>query len=102
MRHELLDEGYSVNCVDDGVDAVVSIIENSTYDFVLLDMRLPGIDGPDVLRLIKIINPDLHVIAFIADGENDESLRKGAAVCFAKPFLFETVKLYIRNQLSCG
>ena len=84
---ELHEHGYLADGVADGVQAVLKVLE-TRYDFVLLDIKLPRLDGLNALRIIKKIDPDLPVITFTGHagrGEMAESVRLGAVTCLLKP-----------------
>ena len=63
LKNELEEDRHAVDIVHDGVEAVLRFI-NNVYDFVLLDLRMPRLNGIDVLRIIKTINPDTPAITF--------------------------------------
>ncbi|MCS7280425.1 MAG: response regulator [Desulfobacterota bacterium] len=60
-REELEDEGFSVELAEDGLEAIEKI-KKEPYDLVILDIRMPGMDGMKTLNEIKSINKDLPVI----------------------------------------
>jgi len=78
---------------EDGLDGIARLRER-TYDVVLLDWQLPGIDGPAVLALLRALEaqtgrPRAHVIAVTAHaaaGDRDACLAAGADDYLAKPF----------------
>jgi DNA-binding response OmpR family regulator len=99
LKNELEEERHTVDVVSDGVEAVLRFI-NNVYDFVLLDIRMPRLNGIDVLRIIKTINPDVPAITFsgkAGDIEMKESLNFGAIKCFRKPFEIAQIKDSIKN-----
>jgi CheY-like chemotaxis protein len=88
LQNELRDEEYSVDLVRDGVEAVLSLISKS-YDFILMDIGMPRLNGIDALRIIKKFKP--HTLAILYSGEAEaqemeESIRAGAMKLLAKPF----------------
>jgi len=99
LKNELEEERHAVDVVSDGVEAVLHFI-NNVYDFVLLDIRMPRLNGVDALKIIKEINPDVPAITFsgkAGDLEMEESLRCGAIKCFRKPFEIAQLKTDIKN-----
>ena len=94
LKQELTDAGHTVEHAADGVEGVLRSIEKR-FDFVLLDIRMPLLDGINALRIIKKIRPDLPAVTYsgnAASGEMAESLRAGAIRCFIKPFLIGQLK----------
>ena len=81
-------ENYSVRLAKNGVEAYKKI-EEEQPDCVLLDMKMAGIDGTDVLKKIKKEWPEVPVIMMTAYGELEkieEVLALGAEKYFTKPF----------------
>ncbi|MGB2698331.1 MAG: response regulator [Candidatus Zixiibacteriota bacterium] len=84
----LTEEGYQVEGIADGLDALEKVKDNS-FDVMLFDHRLPQMNGIELLRTVKRINPDISVI--IMTGEVNlhsviESIRNGACDFIIKPF----------------
>lgn len=94
LKRELEDEGYEVDLVTDGVEAVLRFIDSS-YDFVLLDIKMPKLDGINALRIMKRLRPEIPAITISGNagsGEMAESVRAGAIRCFTKPFEISQLK----------
>lgn len=94
LKKELEEDNYIVDLVNDGVEAVACFIENS-YDFVLLDIKLPKLDGTNALRVIKKLNPEIQAITFSGHAGNTEmaeSIEAGAIKCLTKPFEIAQLK----------
>lgn len=94
-------EGYRTFQAANGISAL-DIVKTHNPDMVLLDIKIPGMDGIEILRRMKKINKDIKVIIMTAYGELDmikEAMNLGAITYFAKPFdideLRETVRKYI-------
>jgi len=101
LKNELEEEKHTVDVVSDGVEAVLHFI-NKIYDFVLLDLRMPRLNGTDALRIIKTINPRVPVITFSGNAgseEIEESVKCGAGKCFRKPFEIGQLRKDIKNYL---
>jgi two-component system response regulator AtoC len=102
LKNELEEERHAVDVVSDGVEAVLRFI-NDAYDFVLLDIRMPRLNGIDALRIIKKINPNVPAITIsgkAGDLEMAESVRCGAIKCFRKPFEIAQLKNDIKSYTS--
>ncbi|MDH4229353.1 MAG: response regulator [Nitrospirota bacterium] len=61
LREELVEEGYDVTTFPNG-EEVLTVLESGRPDLLLLDIRMPGIDGIKVLQRAKQKYPDLPVI----------------------------------------
>lgn len=105
LKSELEEDGYIVTLVNDGVEAVLKFIGNgkeSGYDFVLLDIKMPSLDGINTLRIIKKLNPDVPAITFSGNagsGEMAASVKVGAIRCLTKPFEIAQLKSDIKKYI---
>ena len=91
IRRGLAAEGWSVDHAADGEDALEHAASNS-YDVILLDLMLPGIQGQDVcrkLRARKSKTPILMLTALDSPEEKIEGLKMGADDYLPKPFDFD-------------
>lgn len=80
-------EGYQVKSVGDGASAV-TILEEDEYDLMLLDLKMPGMDGLQVLDKAVSLSPNTMVIMLTAHGSMEsaiEALRQGAHDYILKP-----------------
>ena len=95
-------EGYRVTAVKDGYEAIKAIDEGS-FDLALVDLRMPGLDGIEVLENIKKRKPQIPVIIYTGYGSVTtavEAMRKGAADYLAKPFSPEELKAGVKKALE--
>jgi DNA-binding NtrC family response regulator len=79
-----------------------TIIDSELVDVVVTDLRMPGMDGHELLRYIRKTKPDLPVIVMTADWVQeleDEILPLGAVQCMKKPFDLAEMVSSISNQL---
>ncbi|MFA7468035.1 MAG: sigma-54 dependent transcriptional regulator, partial [Desulfotomaculaceae bacterium] len=77
-------------------------IREESPSLAILDLRLPDMDGLDVLKEAKAINPKLPVIMLTAHGTIEtaiEAMKIGAADYITKPFDLEELKLVIKQNL---
>ena len=91
IRRGLSAEGWAVDHAADGEDALEHAALN-TYDVILLDLMLPGIQGQDVcrkLRARKSKTPILMLTALDSPEEKVDGLKMGADDYLAKPFDFD-------------
>ena len=97
-------EGYTTMQAPNGKVAL-EIVRNEAPDLVLLDMKIPGMDGLEILKHIKEINPEIKVIMMTAYGELDmikQASDLGALMHFTKPFDIDEMRLAVNNHLRGG
>lgn len=99
LADELSANGFEAEKAFDGVEAVLRVIDGG-LDAVLMDIRMPKLDGVNALRIIRRISPSLPVITFTGQagqGDMAASTQLGAFTCLLKPILteklVETLKL---------
>ena len=89
----LTDEGYDATGVADGTEAIAAITQYS-FDVVVTDLRMPGIDGLEVLRRVRELSPQALVLLITAYASVEtavEALRNGAHDYILKPLIVEDV-----------
>lgn len=97
----LRDEGYAVDTVATGAEAL-SRIQRNRFDAVLLDVWLPDLEGIEVLRQLRSIDPDLGVIVMSGHGTIETAVRAtklGAFDFLEKPLSLERVLIVLQNVL---
>lgn len=102
LKSELEEERYRVNLVNDGVEAVLSFIHNS-YDFVVIDIEMPKLDGINALRIIRKLSPGVPTIAYSGNAvysEMEELSKDGAIKYFTKPFEIAELKECIKRYFN--
>ncbi len=78
----------------------LSILKSEKIDLLILDVRLPGINGLDILKEVKISTPDIEVIIVSAHGDMDtviKSMRLGAFDYLRKPFRLIDIQIAIER-----
>ena len=88
LSSELESEGYVVATAGDG-DEAITVLQGKSFDLVLLDIKMPRVDGFEVLRFIKERYPATKVIMLtgFADLKNAiESKKLGAEYFVSKPY----------------
>ena len=93
--------GYAVDVTGDGREGLW-MVESSSYDVVVLDLMLPGIDGLSVLRELRRKQNSTHVLILTAKDTVEDRVRgldAGADDYLVKPFAFE--ELLARIQALC-
>lgn len=94
-------EGYITFQASNGVQAL-SIVEQDRPDLVLLDMKIPGMDGIEILRRLKEIDQTIEVFIMTAYGELDmiqQAKDLGARTHFAKPFDIDEIREAVKAQI---
>jgi len=97
-------EGYVTFQASNGKLAL-EIVKSETPDLVLLDMKIPGMDGLEILKHVKAINKEIKVIMMTAYGELDmikEATDHGALMHFTKPFDIDEMRVAVNMQLRGG
>ena len=98
----LKEEGFEVMTAQKGEDGL-KIAQDTDLDLVITDMRMPGMDGLELLQAIKSYNKDLPVIMITAFGEVEKAvvaMKAGAYNYLAKPFNNEELLLNIRKAIE--
>jgi two-component system NtrC family response regulator len=98
----LEDEGFEVLTALGGQEAL-EVHKTSDLDLILTDMKMPGMDGIELLENIKSVDPDLPVIMMTAYGTVDkavEAMQKGAYTYVLKPFDNERLIIYVNKAIS--
>jgi two-component system, NtrC family, response regulator PilR len=95
-------EGYDVLTAAGG-DAAIEALRRDVTDAVITDLRMPKVDGLQVLRAAKEISPDVAVIVITAVASTEtavEAMKLGAYDYITKPFKLDEVSLIVRNALE--
>ena len=76
------------------------VLDNHAIDLLILDVRLPGINGLDILKEVKILHPALEVVIISAHGDMDtviKAMRLGAFDYLRKPFRHIDIQIVIER-----
>jgi len=98
----LEEEGFEVLTANSGREAL-EIQKTSDVDLVLTDMKMPSMDGIELLEKIKARDPDMPVIMMTAYGSVDkavEAMGKGAYSYILKPFDNDKLVVYVNKAIS--
>ena len=98
----LEEEGFGTLTANSGMEAL-EILRQSDIDLVLTDMKMPGMDGIQLLENVKIKDPYLPVIMMTAYGTVEkavEAMQKGAYNYILKPFDNDRLALYAKKACA--
>jgi len=95
-------EKYEVDLAEDG-NKGIERIRSAEYDIVLCDIKMPGLDGIEVLERLNILAPDTPVVMISGHGNIDtavDSIKKGAFDYIEKPLDLNRLLITIRNAMD--
>ncbi len=104
LQQGLSEAGFNVDRVMTGTDALQHALSES-YDLLILDVMMPGLDGWEVLRLVRAAGKEVPVLFLTArDGVEDrvKGLELGADDYLIKPFAFAELLARVRTLLRRG
>ena len=99
LKDWLMEDGYEVNSAESG-EAAVKMAAERNWDIVLLDLKMPGMDGIETLEKIKELNPDTEVLMMTAYATVDtavQAMKEGAFDYLVKPFDPDEVEIQIKK-----
>jgi DNA-binding NtrC family response regulator len=107
LKRVLSSRGFDVKEASDGFSAL-SLIANEHFDIVVLDVKMPGMDGTQVLAEISRSSPDIRVVLLTghySSSEEEKTLKKGAYAYLLKPYpilgLVEILVAAAQNGDTC-
>lgn len=102
LRILLESEGFEVTSAFDGAEGI-DYLKKEIYDLVITDLRMPEVDGFQVLKTAKELFPDTVVIMITAYGTNErviEAMKAGAYDFIHKPFQVDEIRIIINKALE--
>jgi DNA-binding NtrC family response regulator len=102
-RLNLESEGFDVATAETGTEALTSIKEGEQYEILLTDLRLPDIDGIELVQRLKEIAPDSEIIVVTGYGSTEkaiEATKAGAFYFLEKPVEFDELLILIEKALE--
>ncbi len=102
LRDILELEKYEIDEAADGLDCIVKIKQN-TFDVIIMDVKMPRMDGMEAIEKIQDIAPDIPVIMISGHGNIDtavEAVKKGAFDFIQKPPDLNRLLITLRNALD--
>lgn len=103
LRLALQHAGHAVEVAADGYEGLEKFGNGAAWDLVLLDQRMPGMEGLEVLREMRLRRHDARVVMITAFGTIDlatEAMTAGATDFLRKPFTVETLRGAVAAALA--
>jgi len=101
FRRILVLEGYDIDTVETGPEAL-TLVQRNDYDFVFTDLKMPGMDGVEVVKAVKHLRPDVDMVVITGYGTIEtavETLRHGACEYVQKPFTADELSEFVNKLL---
>lgn len=107
LKRYFIIKGYTVNTASSGVEALNMIIEdsNSTPDIILMDIRMPEMDGLELLQNVRKMDQELPIIMVTALDDTEiavSAMKNGAFDYVTKPIDLKSLNANIENALEKG
>jgi two-component system response regulator AtoC len=102
LAEVLVREGYQVRAVSGGEECV-RVAETEAFDLALVDLRMPDLDGIDVLKRLATLQPGVPVLiltAFVTMETAIEAIQAGAWDYLSKPLRVEEIEVTVRRALE--
>ncbi len=102
IRDWLKDAGYQVSVAESGEEAL-KMIQKQDFGVMILDLRLPGINGIDVLKRAKTLKPDIKSIVITAYPTmltQEEATKLGAIDYLIKPIFPDKLEELVRDTVG--
>ena len=102
LKEVLEYENHSVDLAIDGAEGL-TMIENSKYDVIFCEIKMPQMDGIEVLEKALVVSPDSPVVMISGHGNIDtavDAIKKGAFDFIQKPLDLNRILITIRNAMD--
>lgn len=105
LLKRILSKTYNVIISEDGIDALIWLTDGNTADAIIMDLKMPSIDGLELLEYIKTIGFLKDIPVIILSGYSDpesrgKSVELGAEAYLSKPFEPQLLKEIIKNTIE--
>ena len=101
FRRILVLAGFNVDTVESGPEAL-GLVQRNDYDFVFTDLKMPGMDGVEVVKAVRHLRPDVDVAVITGYGTIEtavETMQEGAMDYVQKPFSEEELSEFAERLL---
>lgn len=102
LKYAFEDEGYTVLCANNGLEAW-HLVNTNSVDLVITDLRMPEMDGYELIRKISASYPMLPIIVLTGHGTIEtavETMRDGAVDFFTKPVDLDKLLLVVKKSIK--
>jgi DNA-binding NtrC family response regulator len=102
VQTHLKKAGHEVDVAKDGIEALEAV-DKGAYDAVILDLKMPRLDGLSVLRRLRETHPNVPIVMITAHGAIDsaiEATRLGARAYLSKPFDLRELQLQVERAVE--
>jgi DNA-binding NtrC family response regulator len=102
LKDWLMEDGYEVSVAASGEEAV-SMAQNRGWEVILLDLKMPGMDGLETLKNLKELVPEAEILMMTAYATVDtavQAMKEGAFDYLVKPFDPDEVELQIKKIVA--
>jgi DNA-binding NtrC family response regulator len=99
LRDWLKEDGYEVGLASSGEEAIVQA-KQKNWEVILLDLKMPGMDGLEALKRLKEVNPEAEILMMTAYATVDtavQAMKEGAFDYLVKPFDPDEVEMQIKK-----
>jgi DNA-binding NtrC family response regulator len=102
LQKILTTDGYRVKTASNGSEAL-AMIEETPFDIVLSDVKMPGLNGIELLKAVKKITAETYVVIMTAFGTIDsavEAMKQGAFDYVSKPFKMDEIRILMNKIME--
>ncbi len=95
-------DGYTIDLAEDGIKAL-SFLEKRSYDLIITDLKMPNLDGMELIKTINKIPLNILVIVITAYGSVEsavEAMKQGAFDYITKPFEKEIIRIVVSKAIA--
>ena len=102
LKKVLEKQGFSVNIASNGIEAMERV-EDDPFDVIIADVRMPNMNGMELLKMVKEVRPRISMIIMTAFGSIDsavEAMKHGAYDYITKPFKMSELSIIVKKAVQ--